>query len=151
MISKILENFKNELKEEFYKGIKGRDYQEIFKNPSSKELTGLALKSSKQIRGVLLRNGNLFVVNAYNMIHDNLLLHIKIKNDGNWAYNISDSIKKFICIITDKDNSKIFYLAESYFDNDIEDRRKEFNAYKNIMKKKNPILTLIVKSILEVE
>ncbi len=142
MISKILENFRNELKEAFYKGLKkSEDYQEIFKNPSAKELKNMANETSDIIRGVLLKEGDLYIINGDDYTHFDLL-----KELGNIAFDGSKK-RDSINISSLKEKPREFFLSEGYDDDKIKLYKKSLNEYVKIIKKKNPILSLTIKNI----
>lgn len=143
LFAKKIKNFKNELKEEFYKGLEykplfytSKENIEIFKNPSRTEYK----KEKLGPRGVLLKNGDLFMTNSFNVIHDDFLLMLKIYSRADWHTKL-ETLDKFLCVIIDR-NFKKALPAESYGYHHLKKNKENFEKYIKIIKKNNPSLEL---------
>lgn len=106
----------------------------IYKNPKS--LDGLA-----QVRGVIDKDGNIYLEDRMKHIHHqivdvlsqtNHILDKSKKNRDLWSRSIP---RNFLCIIKDY-NGRVFYVADSYYEGDTEERQNEFyNSSEEILKR----------------
>lgn len=144
--------FNKIIKEEFFKAekYKGRyhnqnKYIEIFKNPSLKEYKEV-LKSSDIIiiRGVLTREGDLYICSGKNIIHEDLLRMLSedgIVSLNEFWYMEPSTLKEYLCLVSE--GNKKLEPADSY-DQDTFDaiNDKYLPLYKTILQKKNPTFKL---------
>ena len=142
--------FKDVLKEEFYDSFKYKtDYSEkrhvieFWKNPSSKELREIAHAHSFA-RGVLLKNGDLFITDSHDIIHDDILSILEKRGILNFNKFWFDDVKilnNYLCVHVE--STKKVYPAESYRQNVYDAlEEKYFDIYSKILKKKNNMLIL---------
>lgn len=112
-----LTNFKKLLKEEFEDGHKYKgSYVEIYRNPTSKEIGDILKKfGEKLLRGVIRKDGEVFVIDYEDAIHDNIVNLLERKDllkPYSFWYMEEESLEKFLCI--DRQESGIWKPAESY-------------------------------------
>jgi len=143
-IRKFKEDWINSLK---YKPVTSDDtsYFEVFKNPTKAELK-LANKYGL-IRGVILRNGDFYIVAPSSLIIHmdivTILSDLKIiteKYIWKWWTSFTESLEEFLCVAG---RPFEFTIAESYFaseDNILTD--EVFNEYKTNFENKNSNYTL---------
>lgn len=141
------------LQEELYKSKKVKLYSKtekisIFKNPSLKECQDLLKEFSKEfgfksiIRGVMLENGDLYIIYPFTFIHSQILNVLNRDNDvsvddnTNW-YDNADLLEKFLCVSSK--NGKEWIIAESYDFAMITDQiiKRYTKLFSNLSKKLN--------------
>ena len=133
------------LKEEWVDATKfGGEYIEIFKNISKAELK----ESGNAVRGAILKNGDLYIVDAHFIVHYSMLSIfldkgiLKTLGENTW-YSDSTSFKNFLAIIQEPKTYN-FFIADSYEDELVEYIKKDsiFDEYKKNFESKNPYYTL---------
>lgn len=144
--------FNKLIKEEFYDAenytsrySSGSKYVEIFKNPTAEEYRTLLKESQVVIaRGVLLRNGDLYVISAKNVIHEDLLKILDKKGLLTFAYEWDSSPKylnKFLCVVGFK--NKKLAPADSYQQEPFDEIKSGYlDVYRKLLNKNNPIFKL---------
>lgn len=145
-------NFNKLIKEDFYDAenyksrySSGNKYVEIYKNPTAEEYRRL-LKESQVIiaRGVLLRDGSLYVISAKNVIHEDLLKILDRRNVLDFAYEWDSEPKylnKFLCVVGFK--NKKLAPADSYQQEPFNEIKEGYlDIYKKLLKNNNSIFKL---------
>jgi len=130
------------------------EYYEIFQNPSLRELKDA---SNSEVRGIVLKNGDFYIVkNSQGLIHDNILeILFKAGNiiTSKWVedwYLKLDSLDEFLCI-TQIEKSLEFAIAESYGFTGLDLDDEILNQYKKMFEKKNPQYSLSLELIPSLE
>jgi hypothetical protein len=101
------------------------------------------------VRGVIDKDGNLFIEKEYNTTHT-FILNILIKKgyiDDNFnRWWDDDEPTEFVCVMREKHTNKLL-LSESYSKDFIEDYKYNFIEFTNKCKSKNPEWRFILESI----
>jgi len=124
--------------EEFKDGIKfeGKYYQ-IFKNPKGNDLKDI---KGNYFRGVVLNNGNLFVIDSDEVIHNTIIQVLKkvklirgSENGKDWIHNF-DKLNDFLCVASQ--DMRNWHLSESYTDKVLknENIKSKLEGYEKKMK-----------------